>query len=110
MLGVDRDPPLRLELAELLRLARFPFEAQHREHRVDFMLPDYAHYEKDRTQCVLLSVKRTLRERWQQVVDELHKMNCPNVFLATTDEKISTSKMRDIARRNIKLTVFDDVK
>ena len=99
-----------LQLGELLRLADFPFEAQHRRYRVDFMLPSYEHYEKDRSQCVLLSAKRTLRERWQQVVDELHKMNCPNVFLATTDEKISTSKVRDIAERNIKLVVFDGVK
>lgn len=99
-----------LQLAELLRLADFPFEAQHKQHRVDFMLPSYAHYDRDRTQCILLSAKRTLRERWQQVVDELHKMNCPNVFLATTDTKISKSKMKDIAQRNIKLVVFDDVK
>ena len=99
-----------LQLAQLFRLAGFPFEAQHKQYRVDFMLPDYAHYAKDRSQCVLVSAKRTLRERWQQVVDELHKMNCPNVFLVTTDEKISKSKMRDIAQRNIKLAVFDEVK
>ena len=59
---------------------------------------------------MLLSAKRTLRERWQQVVDELHKMNCPNVFLATTDAHISASKVRDISQRNIKLVVFDSVK
>lgn len=99
-----------LQLAQLLSLAGFPFENQHREHRVDFMLPNYAHYSRDRTQCVLLSAKRTLRERWQEVVDELHKMNCPNVFLATADKNITRQKMRDIARRNIKLVVFDDVK
>lgn len=99
-----------LQLGRLLTLAGFPFEEQHQRHRVDFMLPGYAHYAKDRSQCVLLSAKRTLRERWQQVVDELHKMNCPNVFLATTDDKISASKVKDISARNIKLVVFDQVK
>lgn len=99
-----------LQLAHLLTLAGFPFEAQHKQHRVDFMLPSYDHYAKDRSQCVLLSAKRTLRERWQQVVDELHKMNCPNVFLATTDANISASKVQDIAQRNIKLVLFDSVK
>lgn len=99
-----------LQLAHLLRLSEVPFEAQHKEHRVDFMLPDYEHYAVDRSQCVLLSAKRTLRERWQQVVDELHKMNCPNVFLATTDANISRSKVSDVGKRNIKIVVFDDVK
>jgi hypothetical protein len=99
-----------LQLGLLLRLAGFPYEAQHKQHRVDFMLPSYAHYATDRTQCVLLSAKRTLRERWQQVVDELHKMNCPNVYLATTDSVISVSKMQEIAQRNIKLVLFDPVK
>jgi hypothetical protein len=37
-------------------------------------------------------------------------MNCPNVYLATTDESISLQKVRDIGNRNIKLVVFDEVK
>lgn len=99
-----------LQIAELLRLAGFPFEPQHKQFRVDFMMPSYAHYGQDRTQCILLSAKRTLRERWQEVVDELHKMNCPNVFIATTDNVISAGKKEEIAKRNIKLVVFDEVK
>jgi hypothetical protein len=99
-----------LQLAHLLRLSEVPFKAQQKESRVDFMLPNYEHYAVDRSQCVLLSAKRTLRERWQQVVDELHKMNCPNVFLATTDAKISKSKVSDVGKRNIKIVVFDHVK
>ena len=99
-----------LQLEHLFRLAGFPYEAQQRESRIDILLPDYAHYRNDRTQCLIVSAKRTLRERWQQVVDELHKMNCPNVYLATTDASISLQKDGEIAARNIKLVVFDEVK
>ncbi|HID61850.1 MAG TPA: hypothetical protein EYP49_03770 [Anaerolineae bacterium] len=65
---------------------------------------------RDRNLAIVLSAKRTLRERWQEVVDELQRMNSPNVYLATTDESISLKKQREIAQRNIYLVVWDEVK
>jgi EcoRII C terminal len=99
-----------LQLRRLLELMEVPYQPPDRTHRVDFMIPSYEHYARNRNQCIVVSAKRTLRERWQEVVDELHKMNCPNVYLATADERISAEKKDDIWRRNIYLVVWDEVK
>ena len=99
-----------LQLQRLLELMEVPYQPPNRTHRVDFMIPSYEHYARNRNQCIVVSAKRTLRERWQEVVDELHKMNCPNVYLATADERISEDKKDDIWRRNIYLVVWDEVK
>ena len=99
-----------LQLRKLLDLMEVPYQPPDRTNRVDFMIPSYEHYARNRNQCIIISAKRTLRERWQEVVDELHKMNCPNVYLATADERISADKKDDIWRRNIYLVVWDEVK
>ena len=99
-----------LQLRRLLELMEVPYQPPDRTYRVDFMIPSYEHYARNRNQCIVISAKRTLRERWQEVVDELHKMNCPNVYLATADERISADKKDDIWRRNIYLVVWDEVK
>ncbi len=99
-----------LQLRRLLELMEVPYQPPDRTYRVDFMIPSYEHYARNRNQCIVVSAKRTLRERWQEVVDELHKMNCPNVYLATADERISSDKKDDIWRRNIYLVVWDEVK
>lgn len=99
-----------LQIGRLLQLMDVGYEPTHVTYRVDFMIPSYEHYQRNRNQCIILSAKRTLRERWQEVVDELHKMNCPNVYLATAEDRISLDKKNDIWRRNIYLVVWDEVK
>ncbi len=99
-----------LQIGRLLRLMDVPYEPPDATYRVDFMIPSYEHYQRNRNQCIVVSAKCTLRERWQEVVDELHKMNCPNVYLATAEERVSEDKKRDIWRRNIYLVVWDEVK
>jgi len=90
-----------------------PFEEQTKEYHTDFVFPSLQFFKRDRTRSIVFSVKRTLRERWQEVVDELHHTNCPNVYLATADEanKISQSTHIDGLRRyNMHLVVWDNVK
>ncbi len=99
-----------LQIGRLLQLMDVPYEPPDSTYRVDFMIPGYEHYARNRNQCIVVSAKRTLRERWQEVVDELHKMNCPNVYLATAEERVSPDKKADIWRRNIYLVVWDEVK
>ena len=99
-----------LQIGRLLRLMDVPYEPPRATYRVDFMIPSYEHYHRNRNQCIVVSAKRTLRERWQEVVDELHKMNCPNVYLATAEERISEDKKNEIWRRNIYLVVWNEVK
>jgi hypothetical protein len=99
-----------LAISGLLDLMNIPHERQPARYRADFILPSIDVYRRDRNLAIVLSAKRTLRERWQEVVDELQRMNSPNVYLATTDESISLEKQREIAQRNIYLVVWDEVK
>jgi len=97
----------------MFQLANIPFEEQTREYRTDFVIPSQALFQRDRTRAIIFSVKRTLRERWQEVVDELHHTNCPNVYLATANEsrKITlTTHIAGLRRYNMHLVVWDTVK
>lgn len=60
----------------------------------------------------MLSAKRTLRERWREVVEELYNTRSPNVYLATADslKGISQEKVEQIKQYNVHLLVWDDIK
>jgi hypothetical protein len=56
-------------------------------------------------------VKRTLRERWQEVAQELLNLRATNVYLFTADEDISDDHVdRICGEYRIHLVVWDDVK
>jgi hypothetical protein len=97
------------QIQVLLELAQIPHEVQSRRERADFILPSAELLRRDRPKAVLLSAKRTLRERWQEVVDELQRVGCPNTYLATTDESLTSNVVAEIKQRNIYLVVWDHV-
>lgn len=55
-------------------------------------------------------MKTTLRERWQEVVEEVVRSNLPNIYLLTVDDDISVSKATQMAEHNITLVVLNRVK
>ena len=104
-----RDFELQFERA--LTLSRFPFEKQQRKTRVDFMMPSDAAFEKNRMVCAIASLKRTLRERWREVVGELVELHAANVFLVTADKNISDGHVESICDNgHLHLVVWDEVK
>lgn len=99
-----------LQVQALLEKAGIPFESQPRRERVDLILPNRSLWERDRARAVLLSLKRTLRERWRQVVDELYNLKCPNTYLLTAETSLPQNSVQEIFSRNIYLVVWDEVK
>jgi len=97
------------QLQALLELAKIPHEVQAQKYRSDFILPSAQLLDTEKPKAVLLTAKRTLRERWQEVVDELEKVKCPNTYLATADDKITSNVVGEISKRNIYLVVWDSV-
>ena len=55
-------------------------------------------------------MKTTLRERWQEVVEEIGRSNVPGIYLLTVDEDISEKKVKQIGMHNITLVVLNSVK
>jgi hypothetical protein len=100
-----------LQFGKLLQLIGVPYQKIKRKTRVDFMIPSDEAFKKNRTSAVIVSAKRTLRERWREVVEELHAMRAPNIFLATADPDVSAGHVKAICKDNlIHLIVWDDVK
>ncbi len=100
-----------LQIGAMLDLIEVPFQKRKRMHRVDFMIPSDQAFEQSRSRALIISAKRTLRERWREVVEELYSMRAPNVYLATADEDVSESHVKAVCQDyNIHLVVWDELK
>ena len=72
---------------------------------VDSILPSVDAFNSRRDKTIVGSMKTTLRERWQEVVEEVTRSNLPNIHLLTVDDDISQTKAEQMAKHNIVLVV-----
>lgn len=104
-----KDFEIQFEL--MLAAAKIPFEKQDTTSRVDFLLPSRRCFDKDRPKGVVLSLKRTLRERWRNVAEEIERLRCPATYLVTAETKIQKADISEIWQRyHFYFAVWDDVK
>lgn len=95
----------------LFELLKYPFDRQKiLNGKVDYVIPSQEAFTKNRTACVVVSVKRTLRERWRQVVGELASTNAGRIYILTADEEISNQKVEEMKKHNVNLIVWDKIK
>lgn len=76
---------------------------------VDGILPGMESYERNRSKCLVVTMKTTLRERWQEVVEELNRTNVPSIHLLTLDEGITSNVLETMKNHNITLVAYDHV-
>jgi len=82
----------------------YPFTAQAAiDGQPDFVIPSVEHYRNNPMDCVVFTVKRTLRERWRQIVTE--GARGLGFFLATIDEGIAARDLQEILASRIILVV-----
>ena len=87
------------QIENLFNLAGFPFSKQTRLNGpVDFLLPSEDYYLRYRHDAIILSVKRTLRERWQQAIAELQAARVGRIYLATAETDTNKVRERDLDR------------
>jgi hypothetical protein len=83
---------------------------------VDFLFPSLAMWKKDHRRCTVLSVKRTLRERYKQVFEELSATGGLTMYLMSTQTEaeaqkdITAEKVQVISQQNVYLVVRDAIK
>ncbi|CUU34580.1 EcoRII C terminal [Armatimonadetes bacterium DC] len=83
---------------------------------VDFLFPSMEMWKKDRRRCTVLSVKRTLRERYKQIFEELSATKGLTMYLMSTQplkdaqKDITKEKVQNISGQNVYLVVRDEVK
>ena len=100
-----------LQIEKLLDLAGVPYFEQEPQYRTDLILPDLETFQSNRTISAVISVKRTLRERWAEVAEELFNLRSPNVFPFTADERVTNTHVdRICGRYNIHLVIWDHIK
>lgn len=82
----------------------YPFEPQPRiDGNPDFVFPSEQHYVENAPDSIIFTAKRTLRERWRQIVTEGSRGL--GFFLATIDEKVSDSDLIAMKEHRIFLVV-----
>lgn len=100
-------------IIELLLIgAEIPFDAQgaigkhyFQTHQigklVDFVSPSVAEYLTNKRNTMLISAKTTLRERWQEVPEEVNRTGIREMYLATLDDNISDETLRIMYEANV---------
>jgi hypothetical protein len=74
----------------------------------DFLLPNVEYYREFPVDCIIFTVKRTLRERWRQIVTEGTRGQ--SFHLATIDNSITVNQLGEMAANRIYLVVPDAIK
>lgn len=77
---------------------------------VDGIIPGKDCYIANRAKTIIITMKTSLRERWQEVVEEIKRTNIPQIYLLTVDEGLTDSKLRTMAHQNICVVNYDSVK
>lgn len=91
-------------IKELFVRLKYPLSSRHVINgQPDFVLPSVEHFRQHAGDCIIFTVKRTLRERWRQIVTE--GTRGLGFYLATIDEDISAAGLTAMNHSRINLVV-----
>ena len=74
--------------------------------KVDSILPSIDKFNKRRNKTIIGTMKTSLRERWQEVAEEIERTKIPEIHLLTADENISESKANEMGKHNIVVVAY----
>lgn len=77
---------------------------------VDLVSPGIIEYTLIKTRAVLISAKTSLRERWQEVPEEMARTGASKMYLVTLDTTISESVLKILYESNIIIVVTRNIK
>lgn len=77
---------------------------------VDLVSPGVLEYIINKRNTVLISAKTTLRERWQEVPEEMGRTGAREMFLVTLDKQISSDVLDNLYEANIQITTTREIK
>ncbi|MEM2593138.1 MAG: type II restriction endonuclease [Thermofilaceae archaeon] len=83
---------------------------------VDFLFPNLNMWKRDRRRCTILSIKRSLRERYKQIYEELRRTGGLTIYLLVTEtadearKDITDEKISNLRAENVYLVVRDEIK
>lgn len=74
--------------------------------KVDSVLPSIEKFNQRRNKTIIGTMKTSLRERWQEVAEEIERTKIPEIHLLTVDEEISASKAEEMSKHNIVIVAY----
>lgn len=97
-------------IREMLIRLEYPFSEQVviGGAKPDYVLPSKQYFLEKPLDSILLTAKRTLRERWRQIVTEANKAY--GYFLATIDKKVSQNQIKQASEHKVYIVVPISIK
>ena len=93
----------------LFKELEYPFDEQKVINgKPDFIMPSYDHFIRYPLDCIIFTAKRTLRERWRQIVTE--GTRGLGFFLATIDEDVTSTQLTEMHHNRIYLVCPESIK
>lgn len=74
----------------------------------DFLLPSVEHFRENAMDCIIFTVKRTLRERWRQITTE--GTHGHQFFLGTIDSKKTRNDLVEMKKNRIYLVMPETIR
>jgi EcoRII C terminal len=74
----------------------------------DFLMPSERYFKRNAPDCIIFTAKRTIRERWRQVVTE--GARGAGFFLATIDGSVSDNALKGMLDNRITLVVPESIR
>lgn len=93
----------------LFKALDYPFDEQQEINGTpDFVMPSAEHFERDPMDAIVFTAKRTIRERWRQIVTE--GARGLGFYLATIDEDVSSNQLKEMHEDRIYLVCPKSIK
>jgi hypothetical protein len=93
----------------LFKALDYPFDEQVVINgKPDFLMPSATHYKVNPMDCIIFTAKRTLRERWRQIVTE--GTRGLGFYLATIDRDVSSNQLVEMLNHRIYLVCPASIK
>jgi len=89
------------------KVGRKLFDTMGLGKKVDSIMPSIEAYAQRRNKTIIGTMKTSLRERWQEVAEEIERTKIPEIHLLTVDEDISLNKAKEMAQHNIIIVTYD---
>ncbi len=89
------------------KVGRKLFDTMGLGKKVDSIMPSIEAYAQRRNKTIIGTMKTSLRERWQEVAEEIERTKIPEIHLLTVDEDISQNKAKEMAQHNIIVVTYD---
>ncbi len=89
------------------KVGRKTFDSLGLGKKVDSILPNVKCYADRRNKTIIGTMKTSLRERWQEVAEEIERTKIPTIHLLTADDNIPKSKAKEMANHNIIVVTYE---